>query len=267
MQTPSTSHPAVQEQYLPEEFILGLKATLDEKRRLYEALPKEIADLEKRFEAAMVFSPPGFDPTKARTKTIAAPLLQQAAASTGADPKVSDIPVKRTSVLRKPRVQKMGWRKGLMYILDHAEGGVAHQPLLKQAREDFSLPPSNGEKAFYNALAKLTQSGAVVKHGNLLYSAKAMAEAKAKGTLPPVADIGRRAGSSADLIHGVLLQNPAGLSGPALRKLVSELPDAPKSLRDHGQYVYNILGTMMGAGDVVKEDGIYRLRSPVGDES
>lgn len=150
-------------------------------------------------------------------------------------------------------------------ILEDAMGGLPHKQLLQMAREKYQFPPSNGEKGFYNAVAKLVNAGAVVKHGNLLFADKVIKEITAKGgALPVVPEMARRAGSSAELIHQVLVQHPDGLSGPDLRNIVAGLPEAPKSLREHAQYVYNILGAMMGTGEVSKVDGIYRLMAAKG---
>lgn len=243
--------------YLPKEYILSIKTRLEGKRRQLELLPVEIEELAKRYEAAIIFAPPDIDAPQSE-----AAVTQQIADTTKDAATVAVVLRKR--ITKPPKVEKpVGWRKGLQTILEESANGIAHQPLLKMAREKYKLPPSSGEKGFYNAIAKLIQAQTVVKHGNLLFAANVIEGIKKNGgTLPAPPEMHRRAGSSAGLIHQVLHGHPEGLTGPALRKLVAELPDAPKSLREHAQYVYNILGTMIGAGDVSKSNGLYRLSSP-----
>ena len=58
------SHPVyhdLPETYLPEDYIRGLKRELDAKRQLLLDLPGIIEALSKRFDAALIFAPPGFD--------------------------------------------------------------------------------------------------------------------------------------------------------------------------------------------------------------
>jgi hypothetical protein len=251
MRTPLFIHSESPEAFLPEEYILALKAKLDEKQRLYAQLPAEIEDLAVRFKAAMVFAPPNFDPSKPAEKT-------PSPAATGSRERVQLIDTlsqKRSPVPLKP----IGWRKALQILLDDATEGVAHKSLLNMAREKYALPSSEGEKGFYNAVSKLINAGQAVKHGNLLFSSAVYEILKKNDELPKILETQRRSGSSAELTHMVLSKFTDGLTGPELRKALSQIPDAPKSLREHGQYVYNILGTMMGTGEVVKENGIYRL--------
>jgi hypothetical protein len=258
MQTPlfiqSDSEPTT---FLPVEFILSLKEALEEKQRLYEKLPAEIEVLAKRYAAAMVFAPPDFDPSKPAPKAAPAPATPPNKIVTLSPPKVA---VKRR--VAKPKVKPikpMGWRKALQTILEDAADGMIHQSLLKLAREKHTFPPSSGEKGFYNAIAKLINAGSVVKHGNILFAASVYKKKKAADDLPSVPETQRRTGSSAELIRTILTGKPDGLTGPELRKILAAMPDAPKSLREHGQYVYNILGTMMGVGEVIKENSLYRL--------
>lgn len=248
--------------YLSEEYILSIKKSLDAKRRLLEKLPAEIADLSKRFDAAMLFAPPDFDPDKAQENPLETIRVVRL------EPSVK--PAIRKREMRpvtpaKPE-KPIGWRKGLQALLDDANEGMHHQQLLKSARDKYKFPESVGEKGFYNAIAKLINAGTVIKHGNILYAVSVFKQKQEADELPRVPETQRRNGSSAELIRKLLLTRPDGLTGPELRKILSAMPDAPKSLREHGQYVYNILGTMMGIGEVVKENRIYRLTVEGGNE-
>jgi len=241
--------------YLPEASILAIKKSLDAKRRLYEKLPSEIEALSKRYEAAMLFAPPNFDPEQALEKESEAP-VKEINVVTLPPPATRKVAVKRKI---EKTVKPIGWRKGLQIILEGAEDGLSHQPLLTIARDTYKFPPSVGEKGFYNAIAKLINAGAVVKHGNILFSSNIYTRRKGGGTLPVLQETQRRAGSSAELIYSALEAHPEGLTGPGLKTVVSAMPGAPKSLREHAQYVYNILGAMMGSGEVIKTYGVYRL--------
>lgn len=245
-------------QYLDERFILSIKHELDEKTRLYEELPAQIEELVKRFNAAMVFAPPGFDPAK---PLEAKP--PEAQTTVAPRPIVASAPKKPTPAKPPVAEKPIGWRRGLQILLEEQKEGMTHQALLKEARAKYQLPASEGEKGFYNAIAKLVNAGSVVKYGFLLFTAANYAQKERAGDLPPLESAQRKVGTSADLIREVLKKKPDGLTGPELRKIMASIPEAPKSLRDHGQYIYNILGNMMGAGDVVKENSIYRLTGEV----
>lgn len=261
--SPPLFDPNVPQAFLPREYILGIKRALDEKRRLYEELPVQIEDLAKRFEAAMIFAPPGFDPDSAVLTISESNGPEQEVLSLGN----SDEPPTSTISLDDLERGKIGWRKAILIILHKDSGGVAHKDVLQRARELYNLPASQGEKGFYNAVAKLITAGQVVKYGNRLYSRESIDSLKSSGSLPDIPEVRRRAGSSAEFVVKTLRDNPNGLTGPQLREALSKIPDAPKSLSLHGQYIYNILAPMIGAGEVVKSDaGVYRLKAIANDD-
>lgn len=245
--------------YLPEEYILGLKAAMDEKQRLLESLPKVIEALSKRFDAAMLFAPPGFDPNKSLVETRGPQPSRDRPAS-------AKIGLKPLVVVRKPakiaELKPLGWRRAILHVLTKERGGLPHRTIVARVREEFPhLPPSEGDKSYYSAVGKLMDSGTVVKHGNVIYTQEAMEEAKAKGTLPPISEVGRRSGSSAELILELLRGYPAGLTANDMRARLARIPGAPKSLYEHGQYIYGILGPMLGTQEVLKDGELYRLGS------
>lgn len=252
------THPVNQDDqtpFLPGHFILGLKKDLDDKRRLLEDLPRQIEELAKRYEAAMIFAPPGFDPDKEARR-----LAEEA--ESAPIPQSATLPAALPQIeidLDESPTGKVGWRRAILNILGSALKGLPHKEIVEKARNMYALPPSNGEKAFYNAIAKLVNAGQVIKHGNLLYTADVLTELKASGALPELPGVNRRAGSSAEFVAAALREYPQGLTGPQLRNVLSTVPGAPKSLFQHGQYIYNILAPMMGAGEVIKNDGIYKL--------
>ncbi len=240
---------------LSAEFILGLIAERDEKRELVDRLSAEIAALEKRIDAAMLFAPAGFNPAAPmpdvegppRPQTRSSPLFVR---WSGGDDKTT-------------------WREAILGVLATAGRGMSHKNVVAMARDRYVLPPvrDGEEKAFYNALSKLVHSGQVVKHGNLLYLASTYREADKAGALPAVGPTARRVGSSAELVAGLLREHAEGLTGPQLRDHLRRVPDAPKSLWEHAQYVYNILAPMIGSGEVVKsQDGVYRHSSHLSEQ-
>lgn len=261
---------------LPDEFILRVKATAEAKR-------KESDEWAARYAAAKVLARPGFDPDSIVTPVSVIPSANPVPTTVQPIPSGSAPPHRRRIILRRPSStstivhakntgaisepshderpdERPSWRTAILHVLDSADGGLPHQAVMRAARAQFDLPPSNGEKAFYNALAKLAQAGAVIKHGNLLFSEKTMAAAKANGSLPPLPTVARRAGSSAELVLSILWGHPNGLTGPQLRDAMRDVPEAPKSLYEHGQYIYNVLAPLVGTGEVVKtEDGFYRI--------
>lgn len=236
--------------YLPDEFILALKVYAEEKQR-------EADEAAARYAASKVLKRPDFDPDKV-TATAANPSTPPAQVSLRlrrGRPRTVPPP------LPVPQIRKRGgWREAILHVLDAAAGGLPHQEVVRVARQQFELAPSNEEKAFYNALSKLVSAGAVVKYGNLLFSEKTMAAAKAGGSLPPLPAVARRAGSSAELVLSILRDHPDGLTGPQLREALHHVPSAPKSLYEHGHYIYNVLSPLMGTGEVIKsDDGVYRV--------
>ena len=132
-------------------------------------------------------------------------------------------------------------------------GGISHRDLLaalKQTELGGRVAP--GEKGFYNAIGKLAEKGLLVKAGGLLYH-RAVADRLVESgqSLPDMTpEVNRRPGSSAAFVVEALIGHPKGLTAPDLKKIVSARADAPKSLREHGQYIYNVLSTLMGSGAV-----------------
>ena len=139
---------------------------------------------------------------------------------------------------------------------------MSHKEIVAVARQRYEMPPQrNGEeKSFYNALIKLTASGKVIKHGNLLYAASVYQDAERDGALPPLTTSIHRAGSTPELVVRLLRAHPGGMTGPQMQDAFRNMPHAPKSLVEHRNYLYNVLAPMIGKGQVVRsEDGIYQL--------
>jgi hypothetical protein len=251
---------------LAPDFILDLKEQLELKEWQLARLPEEIAELRKRYEAALLFAPKGFNPdADTATQTpVMVPLESLAPSEAVPQQKALDLKPKKTRATKvKPKSNanaRPSWASAVRLMLDGATEGMTHKELLGAIRLVHDFPQSNGEKGFYNAVARLLKDGGGVKHAGRLYSAKVVAAIrKYGGELPQAPEVARRAGGSASLIVGILQQHSDGLTAINLRKVLQEMPDAPRSLTHHGQYVYNVLGTLIGAGTVVKNGSLYRL--------
>lgn len=255
---------------LSAEYIFGLKAELDRLRKLWTELPAIIDKRQKLYEAALMFAPEGFDPD-APVEPV------EADAQGGEEVEEDEEPEDGTSAAHfsldvggpvdfalspvERHSPKATWVSAVREVLMLVEKGVPHKELLALIRQTYpELPVSNGEKGFYNAVFRLTERKELVKHGGLLYAASVVRAMEARGEkLPEAPEHQVRRGSSGEIVLEVLKANPNGLTGPDLRKVVSEMPNAPKSLREHGQYIYNILATLMGTGAVVKNGALYQL--------
>ncbi len=247
---------------LPAGFILKLKTEVDVLKKQWAELPAIIKEKERKYEAALMFAPPGFDPEAA----VEALSVDQDPIEEKEAPEVEVAP--EEFILKSPveeHSDKPTWVGALGNTLTLSGRGQSHQELLSFIRANYpALSVSNGEKGFYNAVARLADRKELVKHGGLLYSATVIKDMQARGEkLPEAPEHQIRRGSSGEIVLEVLKAHPNGIAGPDLRKLVAEVPSAPKSLREHGQYIYNILATLMGTGAVVKEGGVYKLTEKV----
>lgn len=260
MATPPTSIPVnrAPQGTLPAEYIKGIKARLDERERLFAELPALIENDRKLYAAALLFAPLDFDPDGA-----AASGETEKPAKASPKAKALGSPKKdKGKGVRKPRPNS--WRALIQRHLDETRDGTTHKDLLNAIRRNHNMPISDGEKGFYNAVGKGLQAGEIVKRSGYLYSAKIVQELEHKGALPPEQPAPPRTGQSTIVTKRVLQKYPEGIAGPALKKLVAAEPDAPKSMREHGQYIYNVLGAMIGMGIVVKKDNLYVLVANVG---
>lgn len=237
--------------HLPADFILQLKAEWEADVHLLEILPKRIAERRRRYEAALLFAPDGFDPS--------APL---AAKSELPQDKVNNDSSEftLTSSEEIAAANRPSWVVAVRNVLEGCDHGLTHREVFDRIKKAIpDMPTSNGEKGFYNAIARLSERGQLVKHGGFLYSPKVLSGLKARGKDLPELPGRTRPGGSGEIVLSLLREHKEGLTGPELKRLAASVPDAPRSLIDHGQYIYNILGALIGNGAVVKDDGIYKL--------
>lgn len=225
--------------------VRALKSDYEADVRLLAELPARVEFKKRRLDAALLFMPPGIDldlpEPEPEPQIVAAPEEAPPPAETPGKP---------------------SWTSEMARILASQQGGMTHKDLQQAIREtDFGKQANPGDKGFYNAISRLSEKGVVVKAGGLLYHSDVTNRILARGEALPdlTIDLNRRAGSAGSLVVEVLGNYPKGLTAPELKKLVAAREDAPKSLQDHGQYIYNVLSTLMGNGTVLRKNGIYRL--------
>jgi hypothetical protein len=61
------------------------------------------------------------------------------------------------------------------------------------------------------------------------------------------------------IVLGILDQNRNGLSAADIKNKAGNHPNAPASMREHGQYIYTVLGKLEAAGRIIREGGLYIL--------
>jgi hypothetical protein len=226
--------------------IRSLKQDYEADLRLFAELPGRLEAKKRKLDAALMFLPPGID------LDGAAPELADKAA----------LPAPPPVTVNPSAPGKATWAGEMERMLLSLDAGISHQGLLQRLKQtELGERSSPGEKGFYNAIARLSERGLLEKHGGLLYHRTLADRIRASGRAFPdvTIEVARRAGGSASLVVETLEQHPKGLTAPELKKLLAVREDAPKSLREHGQYIYNILSTLIGNGTVSRRKGVYRL--------
>ena len=262
--------------------ILRLKADYESDVRLYEQLPARIKLKKRRFEAALLFAPAGFDPdaisapmvpsapvnTAVMATSVEVPTLEQEPASAPVDAAADLAADDEKFELTHASVEspsRITWIGELARVLDEADRGLSHLEALTMLKETpLGEKPSAGDKGFYNAIARLEKRGDLHKSGGRIYSKKLVMEMEARGEpLPDVTiETRRRAGGTASVVIEILKTHPSGLDANQLRKVAADMPGVPSSMSKHTHYIYNVLGTLMGQGFIVKgDDGLYRLKN------
>jgi len=235
--------------------IRKLQSELEEDERRLAELQVTIPEKKKRLEAAMFFAPQGFDTIGKSRKAIAPKKKKRRANGRG----------KSAARRRTASANRITWASEIRRILNASSKGLPYKEVLEQAKMTaLGQRDAPGDKGFYGAIAKLSKNEEIVKHGGLLYCRKLADKLKANGQILPgmEADVRRRSGSGGTLVVNVLSEHLNGLTASELKKVLAGMPNAPESIRAHGQYIYNILGTLMGAGTVTRENGVYRLSQP-----
>lgn len=261
---------------LSGEAILRLKAEYESDLKLLEELPARIKLKKRRYEASLLFAPPGFDPdAPIKGEPFIQSALDVAVASkieseVLQEHKAAGAPLNLFGEVQEPEEDdealtgRITWAGELKGLLDSSPVGVSHKDALAKLKQtSLGERVSKGEKGFYNAVARLEKSGSLVKSGGLLYSKQLVEAMESRGeALPDVStETRRRAGGSAAVVLEVLRANPDGLNANDLRAKLAELPGVSQSITNHHHYIYNVLGTLMGQGEIKKDaQGVYKIK-------
>ena len=250
--------------------IIRFKADYEADVKLLDELPARIKAKKRKYEASLVFAPIGFDP--------AAPLAEKPTSRFFTSQKESELnfePILEARSVSEELAQEGGdseeggrritWTGELQKILEKASEGISHQDALSMLKStSLGGRVSKGDKGFYNAIALLEKKNRLIKNGGLLYSPKLVEEMKSRGEiLPDVStETRRRAGGSGSAVLEILRAHSSGLNANELRDELGKLPGITESITKHGHYIYNVLGTLMGQGEIEKDaQGIYKIKA------
>lgn len=277
--TSITEHPYSEDgaPFLSVDVILRLKAEYEADVKLLEELPARIKAKKRKYEASLFFAPPNFDPDSlehakpGQGSTLSELIAGDAVSSTAkVDAPSAESHLQLFSVDQEEDAGddsagiRLTWAGELDRLLSSSPVGISHQDALAKLKEtSLGERVSQGEKGFYNAVARLEKKGLLFKSGGLLYSSKLVDEMKSRGELLPdvSTETRRRAGGSGTMAIEVLRLNPDGLDANALREEMRKLPGVSASVVKHGHYIYNILGTLMGQGEIERDaQGVYKLK-------
>lgn len=210
-----------------------------------DAIKRTLLEKEKVLEAIRVAEAAGYR------------VLQSKTAKRRAGLKNWDKKLMRVAEKLDSEAARLTWSAEMRRVLGEQDAGISYSDLLAiLVNGDLGKHRSTGDKGFYQAIRRLTAAGELVKSGNLLYSAELAKTLKANGEALPVRSAER--GGAGSIVLGILDQNPRGLSAPELKEKAGNHPDAPKSIRAHPHYIYNVLRKLAKAGKVTKEGYKYR---------
>lgn len=218
------------------------------------SLSKELQDYQAKFDAVKVLASP---------EEWAALLEESTPAEAAPEPEPSQAASQKPPKAPARKARRTASASGLLInVLRNAPGGVSHRDLAQAlAGTEYVSLLENGNKGYYRVMARALKKGEVIKHANLNFHPAVYQRLKASGQLPKEEpdNMRVRAHSAAAITLGVLNDFPQGLTGPELKVKVGAHRDAPRSVREHGQYVYNILATLIGGGYVYKDGNKYRI--------
>lgn len=118
----------------------------------------------------------------------------------------------------------------------------------------------NSSKSYYKTTSKMLEDHILVRHGNRLYHTVVYENLRKNGALPSSESASTvRPNTSGYFILNALELHPEGLTAIQLKDELSKFPNAPESLIKHRHFIYNVLATLIGAGEVLRNDGLYSL--------
>lgn len=222
--------------------VMKLRAEIEADVELLALLPARIAQKKKLYDAALLFAPANFG-------SMVEPDAGQPPA---------EVMVKQTELQQGDldSTGKLTWIGEARRIISEADSGLSYADVLSKLKT-LPLPPSAGDKGFYNSMARMEAKGEIVKAGGLVYSARL---AQLHGLAPrtqtkPDVNLGGTSG----IALAVLRAHPIGLKATEVKREFLRRPDCPESMRKHGHYIYSVLTKLIDNGSVTKDaNGVYR---------
>lgn len=224
--------------------VMKLRAEIEADVELLALLPARIAQKKKLYDAALLFAPANFGS-----------MVEPDAGQAPAEVMVSS---KQTALQQGDldSTGKLTWIGEARRIINEADSGLSYADVLSKLKT-LPLPPSAGDKGFYNSMARMEAKGEIVKAGGLVYSARL---AQLHGLAPrtqtkPDVNLGGTSG----IALAVLVAHPAGLKAADVKQALLSRPDCPESMRKHGHYIYSVLTKLIDNGSATKDaNGVYR---------
>lgn len=139
--------------------------------------------------------------------------------------------------------------------------GIGHRELKQAVAEsEFSVRLDDQAKAYHRTVSKLIARKEIIRYGEKFYDPEAYKILEKARKLPEIEDgVRLRENSAAGITMQILESSARGLTGPEIKSAVALHPNAPKSVRTHGHYIYNVLSNLIGSGKIEKAGSIYRI--------
>lgn len=228
-------------------------------------ISKKLEDDRKEFQQMLVFVPEALRDqilTEVATPDLFT-LTAKELPKSKPKAKVKAKGIRRLRVIssESPRSQGYQFSTFIIELVGKSRGGISHVGLKAAVQStEHADRLEDQAKAYHRTISKLVARNEIVRHGNRFYAPSVYEVLKKTGDLPEIEEgMSLRENGAAKITLDVLQGHPDGLSGPDLKVLVGADPAAPKSVTEHGQYIYNVLATLMGSGRVVKNGNLYQV--------
>lgn len=172
---------------------------------------------------------------------------------------------KKSAIADGPRSEGHKFSAFIVDLVSKSRAGISHSELKSAVQDsEYASRLEDQAKAYHRAVSKLIARKEIVRHGARFYAHAVYQVLKKNGDLPPIEEgLSLRENGAAKITLEVLQGHPDGLTGRDLKVLVGADPAAPKSVSEHGQYIYNVLATLIGSGRVVKNGNLYQALEKV----
>lgn len=167
---------------------------------------------------------------------------------------------KRSVSPNSPHSQGYRFSTFITELVNKSRAGMSHAELKAAVQgSEYASRLEDQAKAYHRTISKLVARNEIVRHGSRFYARSVYQVLKKNGDLPDIEEgVSLRENGAAKITLEVLQGHPDGLTGPDLKVLVGADPAAPKSVAGHGQYIYNVLATLIGSGRVIKNGNLYQ---------